>query len=92
MQILAAIVALIKAVPIFDKWMERLFVAYKAWVREQSFKQNKDGIDAAIKEHDQRKLEDAYGHPNPGAPSGDSGAVVRPTPARGLPNEEAGSR
>lgn len=78
LEILSAIVALIKAIPIADKWAERLFVAYKAYQRDRTLKDNREAIRAAIEDNDQRKLEEVIGNPHPGTPSGDPGVVVRP--------------
>jgi hypothetical protein len=83
LEVLAAIVALIKAIPIADKWAERFFVAYKAYQRERNRKENREAIRAAIEDHDQRKLEEIGGG-KAGEPSNDPGAVIDPTPPRGV--------
>ena len=49
--------AIVKAVPIIDKWLERLLVAYSAWKAEQVAEQTKIEIDRAIDLKDQRRVE-----------------------------------
>ncbi len=57
MKIIAAIMAVIKAIPIIDKWMEKLFIAYSLWKKEQVAEQTKIEIDQAVKTQDQRRVE-----------------------------------
>lgn len=57
MQVITAIMAVVKAIPIIDKWLEKLFIAYSAWKKEQAAEQTKKEIDQAIKDQDQRRVE-----------------------------------
>lgn len=86
MQIIAILVGIVKAVPLIDKWAERFFVAYRAWDKAKSIKENVEALRAVLEEFDQRKFEKAMGNPNPGTPSGDPGAVIRPVPPNELRN------
>jgi hypothetical protein len=56
--ILTLITSISKAIPVVDKWIEELVAAYiiqkKIWV----MKENRKAIELAIKEQDQRGLED----------------------------------
>lgn len=57
MQFIAAIMAIVKAVPIIDKWLERLFIAYSVYKKEQIAEQTRIEIDLAVENQDQRKVE-----------------------------------
>lgn len=56
-QIIVAIIALAKAIPIIDKWLEKLFDAYAVYRDEKAKEQTKKEIDQAIQSQDQRKVE-----------------------------------
>ena len=49
--------AIVKAVPIIDKWLERLFIAYSVYKKEQAAEQTRIEIDLAVENQDQRKVE-----------------------------------
>ena len=57
MQFIATIMAIVKAVPIIDKWLERLFIAYSVYKKEQAAEQTRIEIDLAVENQDQRKVE-----------------------------------
>ena len=57
MQFIATIMAIVKAVPIIDKWLERLFIAYSVYKKEQAAEQTRIEIDLSVENQDQRKVE-----------------------------------
>lgn len=56
-QLIVAIIALAKAIPIIDKWLEKLFDAYVIYKDEKIKEQTQREIDQAIKDQDQRRIE-----------------------------------
>lgn len=72
-----AVLGLVQAIPILDKWMERLVAAYVASRISSMQQENREALRKAIELHDQRDLEAAIGHPSPGAPSGIPGTTLR---------------
>lgn len=78
--IIAAILAIAKAIPVIDTWIEQLSAAYVASRLATMKKENSDAIRKALVDHDQRDLEKAIGSPNAGQKSGDSGAVITDKP------------
>lgn len=84
--IISAILAIAKAIPTVDGWIQQLSVAYTT-SRINSMKQeNRDAVAAALNNYDQTKLEQAIGSPTAGQVSGDVGAVVIDAPPPGLPH------
>lgn len=74
--IISGIIAVAKAVPIFDKWLGQLFVAY-AQIRIASMKkENVQAIKAAIEAYDQRAAEIAIGSPHAGEPTNLPGSII----------------
>lgn len=79
MNYIAIALAILRVIPILDGWFQALSAAYIAAQIDAMKKENLDAIRKAIVGKDQRDLERAIGNPNPGAPSGDPGAVIVPT-------------
>lgn len=82
---IAAILALLKAIPILDAWFQTLSAAYVQDRIASMEKENLDAIREAIQSHDQRALEKAIGSPTAGQASGDAGAVIVDGSDIGLP-------
>lgn len=80
--IIAGIVAVAKAIPVVDKWLQQLMLAYAKNRIDAWDKAIFEGIKTAIVERDQRDLEKAIGNPNAGEPSGNPGTSVRPGTVR----------
>jgi hypothetical protein len=78
--IINEILAIAKAIPVVDSWIQALVVAYTALEISNMEKENREAVRKALYEHDQRELEKAVGNPNPGEISGDPGAVVVDAP------------
>ena len=66
------ILALAKAFPIIDKWLDQ---AYNAKI-EAMKKQNSEAIDTAFETDDQRPIEDAMNSSKTGKPSGVPGSEI----------------
>lgn len=58
MQFVALVLAIAKAIPIIDRWLEVLVLEYVKHKQEQLIKLNKKIIEESIKLKDQRKIED----------------------------------
>lgn len=82
---MTTILALIKAIPIIDQWVQQLIAAYVGARIASMQKDNLDAIRKAIQDHDQRDLENAIGSPTAGKPSGDAGSVVIDDTPLGVP-------
>lgn len=82
---IAAILAILKALPILDAWFQKLSAAYVQNRIASIDKENVDAIRTAIESHDQRALEKAIDSPTAGKVSGDAGAVVIDGSSIGLP-------
>lgn len=74
--IIAGILALAKAVPIIDSWIQQLSTAYLQQQISTMKQANIDAIRLALVAHDQRGLENAIGSPTAGLPSGDAGSTI----------------
>lgn len=73
---MATILAILNAVPILDKWVQR-FISFYVNARIDSMeKENKDSLAYALANHDQRKIEHAMGSNLEGKPSGIPGSVI----------------
>jgi len=57
MQFASLVIAFARAIPIIDKWLEMLVLAYTKQRQEELIKLNKKIIDEAIQKQDQRKVE-----------------------------------
>jgi hypothetical protein len=57
MKFISVIITLAKAIPVIDKWLERLFDAYVIYKSEKSKEQTQIEIDRAIETQDQRRVE-----------------------------------
>lgn len=84
MQVIAAIIAIAKAVPVIDSWLQQLVAAYTAARIASMKKENRDAIRKAVQEQDQRDLESAVGNPNPGEPSNAPGSEIISGPPPGV--------
>lgn len=84
MGILSGIIAVIKAVPIIDKWIEQFCSLYISLKIESMKKENRDAIRKSLAECDQRELEKALGNPNAGEASNNPGTVIQPTKPPGV--------
>jgi len=82
--VISAILALAKAIPIINQWIEELTTAYAVSKMAALKKENLDAIRKAINERDQRDLEKAVGNHHPGEPSGDAGSVIIDEPPPGV--------
>jgi len=72
MQIVSLVIAIARAIPIIDRWLEMLVLAYTKQRQEELIKLNKKIIDEAIQKKDQRKIEsESYS----GRPSGHGSTV-----------------
>jgi len=79
-EIIGGIIAIAKDLPIVDRWLQQLMLAYaQARIRAWD-KSIYNGIKKAIEENDQRELEEAIGNPGAGLPSGNPGTVIKPSP------------
>lgn len=77
-QVLAGILAVIKAIPIIDKWFQKLVALYVNAEIDRMDKENRDAVKTAIEKFDQRELEKAIGNPNAGGASGIPGTITVP--------------
>jgi hypothetical protein len=57
MQAISLILALAKAIPIIDKWLGELAVAYQAYKKKETEEKTKRAIDEGIENQDQRPIE-----------------------------------
>lgn len=73
---IAGVIALAKAVPIIDGWIQMLMKEYFKSQIESMKKENLDAIRQAIDDHDQRYLEKLIGSKKAGELSGTPGAVI----------------
>jgi hypothetical protein len=74
--IILAILAIARAVPVIAEFLEKLSVAFTASRLASFRKENLEALRKAVKEYDQRDLEKAIGNPNAGEPSGDAGSEI----------------
>ncbi len=75
-EIFALILGIVKAVPIFNSWVEKFVAFYIEKQISDMVRQNREAIRKAIDGHDQREAERALGNPNPGGPSNVPGVVI----------------
>lgn len=75
-QIISALIAIASAVPVIDKWLGQLVKAYTEYRQKKLKEINKEAVDEAIKDRDQRPLESEE---HSGKPSG-VGTVVSSLP------------
>lgn len=76
MKIIALVVALVRAIPIINKWVELIVIEYTRQRQEQLIKLNKKLINESIKNKDQREIESSS---YSGKPSG-YGDIVESLP------------
>lgn len=77
--VFSLLLAVFKAIPIFEKWFEQLSALYVASRIESMKQENREVIKKAIELQDQRELERAIGSPKAGERSGVPGTEVRDT-------------
>jgi hypothetical protein len=75
MTIISGIIALLKAIPIFDQWFKQLALAYGKWKVESFDKEFTKAFAVMIRDNDQRALEEVLGMPS--GPSSDQTDIVR---------------
>lgn len=75
--VISAILAICKAAPIFDRWVQQLLVAYSNARVDSMAKENRDAIKKAITDQDQREIEKLLGSSRAGELSGVPGTEVR---------------
>lgn len=73
---LSLLLAILKAIPILDKWFQKLVVAYTQAKIDSMEKENREAIKKALNEHDQRPIETAMGSSTVGEMSGNPGTTV----------------
>jgi hypothetical protein len=56
-QVIAAILAIAKAVPVIDKWLEQLLTMYATQKEVWQNKANKEALERVFKTQDQREIE-----------------------------------
>jgi hypothetical protein len=76
MQFVTAILAIAKAIPIIDSWLQKLVVAYTNSQITSMKQEDIDAIKAAIEKQDQRALESAMGSTKTGEMSDVNGSVL----------------
>jgi len=76
MSIISLLLAIAKAIPIVDKWIQTLVAQYVNLRIETMRSENIKAIRSALIDHDQRELERSIGSKTPGEVSGDAGAVI----------------
>ena len=81
---ISLILAIAKAVPIINLWIEQLSSAYMVSRMASLKKENLEALRKALNEHDQRDLEKAIGNPHSGEASGDAGSVIINQPPPGV--------
>ena len=78
-QFFALLLAIAKAVPVVDKWIQS-FVAFYVGRRIDAMDAAiVGGIKKAITDKDQRDLEKAIGNPDAGEPTNYPGTIISPT-------------
>lgn len=73
---IAGIIAVAKAIPIVDSWLQLLMKEYFKSQIESMKKENLDAIRQSIDDHDQRYLEKILGSKKAGELSGLPGSVI----------------
>lgn len=56
-QVIAAILAVAKAIPVLDEWLNKLLVEYAKFKKLKIQKETQEAVDAAFENQDQRGLE-----------------------------------
>lgn len=77
MDIVAGIIALLKAIPTLDSWMKQLVSAYTQWKLDAHDREFTNALQKLIAEGDQRDLEEAAGM-DPGPNPDSSEIITRP--------------
>jgi hypothetical protein len=89
----STVVAIIKAIPIIDKWFKQLATFYVASQINELHEADKEAIRKAIYEQDQRDIEKQIGSTRVGKPSGVDGVERRDTlPGVVQNSEKSGDR
>jgi hypothetical protein len=86
--IIAAILAVAKAIPVVDGWLQQLTATYTQTTFANWKAANQVAVTKAVHDHDQIAIEQALGNPGAGGPSGQAGVTITnsPPPNIGLPN------
>lgn len=79
MQIILTILAVAKAWPSLNRWLEKLFSAWASANYESMKRENRDVILRAAISFDQREIEHLLGSKSAGKPSGQPGSEHRDT-------------
>lgn len=74
--LLTTILAVAKAVPVIDQWLQKLIVAYANSRIDAMAKADRDSIKTALNQQDQRDLEKALGSLKAGEASNINGTVI----------------
>ena len=82
MPIFAIILAVIKAIPAIQSFVDSFIVFYTNSEIDKMSASNLAAIKKVLNDKDQRDLEKAIGSPTAGKPSGDAGAVILPGPPK----------
>lgn len=94
MEIFTGILAIFKAIPVLDQWLEKFVTFYVEQKWKAMLEENRAAIRKALVEHDQRDIEKAIGNPEAGEPSKAPGVVIvdHPPPniGNGIMSNEAG--
>jgi len=77
MEYVSIILALLKAVPTFDKWFKSLALAYGKWKLESFDKEFSKAFLIMIRDNDQRLIEEVLGM-RAGPPQDMDGVISRP--------------
>lgn len=84
MQVISAILAIFKAIPVLDSWFQQMVAAYVT-ARIASMKaENRDAIKKAVQEQDTRDLDKAVGAPDVGEIINAPGSTVQSGPPPGI--------
>jgi hypothetical protein len=74
--IIGIVLALLKAVPIFDQWFQAMYSAYFQMKSDAHDKEFVDAQRQLISNHDQRALEAAAGSSSANKPSADQSEII----------------
>jgi hypothetical protein len=74
--VIGLLTAIFKAVPAIKEWWDQLLVAYVMYAKNEIKKENREAIERALKNDDQRSIEIQLGADVAGLPSGAPGAVI----------------
>lgn len=90
--VVGLLTAIFKAVPKLKEWFDQLLVMYTESQIDSMRRENYEALRKAIRAKDQRDLEKAIGHPEPGRPSNDAGTIIQPGPPPNVVRETGSDR